>query len=503
MFAGLRVCNRVAQKLASCRFTHCDTKYVCIVGSGPAGFYTAQHLLKMTKNVCVDIVDKLPVPFGLVRYGVAPDHPEVKNVINSFTSVANDERCRFFGNLTIGSDVTVFDLMRHYHAVVLAYGSRASKQLNVPGEMSNGVVSASEFVGWYNGLPENASLQPNLNCQTAVVLGHGNVALDVARMLLTPVQFLEKTDVTTHALDALKQSKIEKVIIAGRRGPLQVAFTIKELREMIRLPDCRPILEPRDFTGIPDVIDQLPRQRKRLIDLLCKTALEDPGEKETARRQAAQRDWTLKFLQSPIEFETKIMEGRECLNAVRFELNRLEGEKAVGTGHTISTPCGLAVTSVGYRSVSIDPDIPFDSRKGIIPNVCGRVIIPQNSETILASFISDGTQTIDGSNMVVPGLYCSGWIKTGPIGVILSTVNDALETAQSISDDINEGVIQQSVSGSRRDLVEQIRKRLVTFSDWMKINEYEVSMGKDAGKAREKIVSTDKMLDVALERNDQ
>jgi adrenodoxin-NADP+ reductase len=503
MLAGLRACNRVVQNLASCRFAHSDTKYVCIVGSGPAGFYTAQHLLKMTTNVCVDIVDKLPVPFGLVRYGVAPDHPEVKNVINSFTSVANDARCRFFGNLTIGTDVTVFELMQHYHAVVLAYGSRTSKELNIPGEKSNGVVSASQFVGWYNGLPENSSLRPNLTCQTAVILGHGNVALDVARMLLTPVQFLEKTDVTAYALDALKKSKIEKVIVAGRRGPLQVAFTIKELREMIRLPDCRPVLEPRDFEGIPDVIGQLPRQRKRLIELLCKTALENPGEKETARRQAAQREWTLKFLHSPIEFETKSIEGREYLSAVQFELNKLEEERAVGTGLKISIPCGLAITSVGYWSVSIDPDIPFDSRKGIIPNSHGRVIIPQSSETSLASFIENQKQTIDGSNRVIPGLYCSGWIKTGPIGVILTTVNDALETAQSITDDIKKGVLEQNVCESRNDLVKGIQKRLVTFSDWMKINEHEVATGKDAGKAREKIVSTDKMLNVVLERNDQ
>lgn len=474
---------------------------MCIVGSGPAGFYTAQHLLKMTKNVSVDIVEKLPVPFGLVRYGVAPDHPEVKNVINSFTAVANDKRCRYFGNLNTGSDVTLAELLRHYHAVVLAYGAEGNKQLNIPGESSSGVMSASDFVGWYNGLPKNASLWPNLNCETAVVLGHGNVALDVARMLLTPIQFLEKTDIATHALDALRQSKIKRVVVAGRRGPLQVAFTIKELREMIRLPGSRPLLKSSDFTGIPEMIGQVPRQRKRLIELMCKTALEDPGEKETARRQAAQREWTLKFLHSPVEFHTRTVQGIECLEAVKFELNSLDGDRAVGTGHMVSIPCGLAIKSVGYQSIRVDPDIPFDSNRGVIPNVFGRVIIPLNSDSNLTSFLPKCPKTIYGSQTIIPGLYCSGWIKTGPVGVILTTVNDALETAKSISEDINKGVLQRHLNGNRTDLLERLHKKLVTFSDWTKIDQYEISRGKNPGKPREKITTVDKMLDVAFGEN--
>ncbi|XP_062508005.1 NADPH:adrenodoxin oxidoreductase, mitochondrial-like [Corticium candelabrum] len=455
----------------------------------------------MTENVCVDIVEKLPVPFGLVRYGVAPDHPEVKNVINSFTHVARDKRCRYFGNLDVGNDVKIVDLLRSYHAVVLAYGAQANRKLNVSGETCDGVISASDFVGWYNGFPQNANLHLNLNCNTAVVLGHGNVALDVARMLLTPAQLLEKTDVAAHALDALKQSSIKRIIIAGRRGPLQVAFTIKELREMVRLPGSRPDLDTNDFIGVPEKISELPRQRKRLIELLCKTALEDPGNNETARRQAAQREWNLKFLHSPVEFESKIIEGVNSLVAVKFEQNRLDGNKAIRTGHTMSIPCGLAIKSVGYQSVSIDPDIPFDVHKGIIPNLCGRVVTPKDSATGLTSGIANTSHVVSKHYRVIPGLYCSGWIKTGPVGVILTTVNDALETAKSIYDDISGNVLQWDSRSRNGDVMDQFQKKLVTFSDWMRIDNYEILNGKVSGKPREKIVNVEKMLDVAFGDN--
>uniref|UniRef100_A0A670XXM5 L-amino-acid oxidase n=1 Tax=Pseudonaja textilis TaxID=8673 RepID=A0A670XXM5_PSETE len=209
----------------------------------------------------VDIYEKLPVPFGLVRFGVAPDHPEVKNVINTFTQAAHSDRCSFAGNVTVGRDVTVEELQEAYHAVVLCYGAEDNRTLGIPGEELEGVYTARTFVGWYNGLPENRNLKPDLNSETAVILGHGNVALDIARILLSPLEILRKTDITEESFSALASSKVRRIYLIGRRGPLQVAFTIKELREMINLPSVRPFLDPADFRDLGDAIkgeDQAP-----------------------------------------------------------------------------------------------------------------------------------------------------------------------------------------------------------------------------------------------------
>ncbi|XP_054763347.2 NADPH:adrenodoxin oxidoreductase, mitochondrial-like [Lytechinus pictus] len=227
---------------------------VCIIGSGPAGFYTAQSLLKGDKSLHVDIYDRLPVPFGLVRYGVAPDHPDVKNVINQFTTLATAGRCSFIGGVSIGKDVQVKELLEAYSAVVLSYGAEGDKMLNVPGEDLPGFYSARKFVGWYNGLPEHSHLDPMLDTDTAVVIGHGNVALDVARILLTPIDILKKTDITASAIEALTRSRVKRVHVVGRRGPLNISFTIKELREMIKLPDCRTVIDPSHFEGIESAI---------------------------------------------------------------------------------------------------------------------------------------------------------------------------------------------------------------------------------------------------------
>ncbi|KAG8564993.1 hypothetical protein GDO81_012658 [Engystomops pustulosus] len=397
-----------------------QTPQICIVGSGPAGFYTAQHLLKHHTQAVVDIYEKLPVPFGLVRFGVAPDHPEVKNVINTFTQTARSERCNFIGNVTVGADVTVEELQRAYHAVVLSYGAEDKRELGIPGEQLQGVYSARDFVGWYNGLPDNRHLFPDLSSETAVILGQGNVALDIARMLLSPLELLRKTDVTEPSLEALSQSRVKKVWLIGRRGPLQVAFTIKELREMLNLPGTRPVNDPSDFQGLGDVLKDLPRPRKRLTELLLKS-VEPPGEKEAARRAQCQREWGLRFLRSPVA----VIPGDDGKRAagVRLSVTRLEGsgDKAVAvpTGETEDIPCGLILSSIGYRSVPICPDVPFLPKQGIIPNTMGRV---------------------HGA----PGLYCSGWVKRGPTGVITTTMTDSFDTAQALLEDVKSGALNSS-----------------------------------------------------------
>ncbi|NWS56158.1 ADRO protein, partial [Chunga burmeisteri] len=448
---------------------------LCVVGSGPAGFYTAQHILKHHGGAQVDIYEKLPVPFGLVRFGVAPDHPEVKNVINAFTQTARSERCAYYGNVTVGRDVTVAELRQAYHAVVLSYGAEDNRVLGIPGENLSGVYSARAFVGWYNGLPENRDLNPDLSCETALILGHGNVALDIARILLSPLCLLRKTDITDCSLAALACSKVKRVWLVGRRGPLQVAFTIKELREMINLPGARPVLNPDDFTGLEDAVKDAPRPRKRLTELMIKTALEKPGEKAAAVQAAAPREWRLKFQRSPQEV-LPTADGRRA-RGIRMALTCLEGSgdsaKAIPTGEVEELECGLVLSSIGYRSLPLDPVVPFDTQRGVIPNSSGRV---------------------EG----VPGLYCSGWVKRGPTGVIITTMNDSFDTAQSVLEDLQVGVLDVSASREGFGAVESILRsrgvRPVSFSDWEKIDAAEVARGKAAGKPREKIVDPQEML---------
>ncbi|KAI8512207.1 hypothetical protein Bbelb_088460 [Branchiostoma belcheri] len=439
--------------------------HVCIVGSGPAGFYTAQHILKNHKTARVDIYEKLPVPFGLVRFGVAPDHPEVKNVINTFTNTAANDRCSFLGNVTVGKDVTVAELRQAYDAVIM----------NLPG-----VYSARAFVGWYNGLPQDKHLAPMLDTDTAVVLGQGNVALDVARILLTPLSILKKTDITDHAAAALETSQVKTVYIVGRRGPLQTAFTIKELREMTKLPDCRPVLDPADFNGLEDKVKSLQRPRKRLTELLIKTAQTGGATvQETQRLDQATREWGLKFLRSPLEILPT--EDGSRISGIRLGVNRLEGSdssaRAVPTGETEVLSCGLVLRSIGYKSVPIDETVPFDSQKGVIPNTAGRV---------------KGCK----------GLYCSGWVRRGPTGVILTTMTDGFETGKAVVDDLTTGVLQPlgGVRGQEwiQPLLHKRGIQAVTFEDWNKIDNEEMMRGEKVGKPREKIVEVKEMLQVAL-----
>uniref|UniRef100_A0A8C4DTG9 NADPH:adrenodoxin oxidoreductase, mitochondrial n=1 Tax=Dicentrarchus labrax TaxID=13489 RepID=A0A8C4DTG9_DICLA len=458
-------------------FSSCRPK-VCIVGSGPAGFYTAQHLIKARPDVDVDIYERLPVPFGLVRFGVAPDHPEVKNVINTFTQTAKHTCCSFYGNVTVGKDVSVGELQQAYHAVVLSYGAEGNRSMGVPGEDLAGVYSAKDFVGWYNGLPSCQELSPDLSCETAVILGQGNVALDVARILLSPIDILKKTDITQPALEALAESHVRRVLIVGRRGPVQIACTIKELREMVNLPDTRPEMVAADFEGVKDAVKDLPRPRKRLTELMLKTAMEIPGEKEQERRNNASRVWSFRFFRSPIEIMADPDNKRTA--GIRLAVNKLEGSgdgaRAVLTGEVEDVSCGLVISSIGYKSLPIDPSVPFDSSKAIVPNSMGRV-------------------------QQAAGLYCSGWLKTGPTGVIATTMNNSFDTARSLVEDMDSGTLDisaakpgsQSISG----LLEKRGVKPVIFSDWEKIDSVEMSRGEAAGKPREKLLTVEEMLQVA------
>ncbi|KAM6964258.1 NADPH:adrenodoxin oxidoreductase, mitochondrial [Tautogolabrus adspersus] len=455
-------------------FSSCSPK-VCIVGSGPAGFYTAQHLIKARQDVEVDIYERLPVPFGLVRFGVAPDHPEVKNVINTFTQTAKHSRCSFYGNVNVGKDVSVEELQEAYHAVVLSYGAEGNRSMGVPGEDLAGVYSAKDFVGWYNGLPSCRELSPDLRCETAVVMGQGNVALDVARILLCPIDILKKTDITQPALEALAESHVRRVLIVGRRGPIQVAFTIKELREMVNLSDTRPEMIAADFEGVTEALKDLPRPRKRLTELMLKTALETPGEKEQERRNKASRTWGFRFFRSPVEILADPDHKRTA--GIRLAVNRLEGSgdaaRAVLTGEMEDVTCGLVISSIGYKSLPIDPSVPFDPRKAIVPNNMGRV-------------------------QQAAGLYCSGWLKTGPTGVIATTMNNSFDTARSLVEDLDSGALVVSAakpgSQSISALLDKRGVKPVLFPDWEKIDIVEMKHGEAIGKPREKLLTVKGML---------
>ncbi|KAJ2850831.1 NADPH-adrenodoxin reductase [Coemansia brasiliensis] len=465
-----------------------EDKNIAVVGGGAAGFYTAARLLAKTNDVNIDIFEKLPAPHGLVRYGVAPDHPEVKNCMSKFNEVAKDTRVRYFGNIPIdGHDkpgcLTVNMLRSVYDGVVLSYGASKDRRLNIPGEDGNGghvgVISARRFVAWYNGLPEAQDLEPDLTSHDRVVIiGHGNVALDCARILLTPPHVLEKTDITSNAIDKLKQSKIRHVEMVGRRGPLQVSFTTKELREMTKIDNVQivsdlELLEREcESSEGKDYLSQM-RPLKRMMDLLRKCAI-SPTDPQAAQ---ASKTFTLKFLMSPQEV---VYDGG--LQKLRFQINELEGSpanaKAVAKDATTDIPCAMVLRSIGYASTPLD-GVPFDEKKRLVPNIAGRVI--------------------DSENNLVEGLYVSGWIKRGPVGVIATTMQDAYRTADAIVMDLANNTIGHNASRAAVDQMltqANIDQNRVSNDGWKRLEQFEFAAGEALGKPREKVTSVQKMLDI-------
>ncbi|XP_062136565.1 NADPH:adrenodoxin oxidoreductase, mitochondrial [Drosophila sulfurigaster albostrigata] len=438
-------------------------KRICIVGAGPAGFYAAQYLLKQLSDCSVDIVEKLPVPFGLVRFGVAPDHPEVKNVINTFTKTAENPRLRFFGNVTLGTDVTLQELRERYHAVLLTYGADQDRELELHNEQQAHVISARKFVAWYNGLPGAEQLQPDLSGRDVTIVGQGNVAVDVARMLLSPIDNLKVTDTTEYALEALANSKVERVHLVGRRGPLQAAFTIKELREMLKLPQVETRWRPEDFTGVDAQLDKLQRPRKRLTELMLKSL----GEQSNRQSGDISKQFLPIFLRAPKAIVEREME---------FAITEVQENSAVATSATEKLPADLILRSIGYKSSCADAGINFDARRGQVCNEQGRVL--QDKET----------------KQTAPGLYVAGWLGTGPTGVILTTMNGAFAVAKTICDDIAANAFDTT---SLKPGFDPSNKPIVTWEGWQRIDKHETEAGKAKGKPREKIVSIPEMLRIA------
>ncbi|KAL9440664.1 hypothetical protein AB3S75_019351 [Citrus x aurantiifolia] len=461
---------------------------VCVVGSGPAGFYTAEKTLKAHQEAQVDIIDRLPTPFGLVRSGVAPDHPETKIVINQFSRVVQHERCSFFGNVTLGSSVSLSELRQLYHVVVLAYGAESDRALGVPGEDLIGVHSAREFVWWYNGHPNGKNLSPDLkSTDTAVILGQGNVALDVARILLRPTEELATTDIASYALTALEESSIRKVYLVGRRGPVQAACTAKELREILGIKNLYVHIREDDLIKSPTDEEEMKNSRiqRRVYELLSKAAAS-----ASSQPMSGQRELHFVFFRKPDSFlESNERSGH--VSGVHFEKTALKGggpgkQYAVGTGEFEDLDCGMVLKSIGYKSVPVN-GLPFDNHKGIVPNIRGRVLKNMSGD----------------SSQVENGLYVCGWLKRGPTGIIATNLYCAEETVASISEDLEQGVLASSsglLKPGREGLLQLLDNRNVRpvpFSAWEKIDSEEKRLGSLRNKPREKLTTYEDLLKVA------
>jgi ferredoxin--NADP+ reductase len=450
---------------------------VAVVGSGPAAFFTAESLLSQGNLVVsVDMFERLPAPYGLVRFGVAPDHQKIKSVTRSFEKIARRPGFRFFGNVDVGTRVTLDDLRPHYHAICFATGAQTDRRLGIPGEDLARSHPATEFVAWYNGHPDFRDRTFDLSHPRAAVIGVGNVAVDVARILCRTAEELAATDIAPYAEAALASSGIREVYLLGRRGPVQAAFTNAEVRELGELAGADIVVPPRDGALDPLSAAALEasddRALARKVEILT--------EFSTRQRTGKPGTLTLRFLVSPVEILGDDAGGVRGLRLVR---NRLEadgrgGLKAVPTDEVEELPVDLVFRSVGYHGIPL-PGLPFDERRGTVPHDHGRVL---------------------RHDAVVPGLYVSGWIKRGPSGVIGTNKPDAAETVESMLADAAAGTLPVPAApdpASVETLVRQRQPDVVVFDDWLRIDAAETARGKACGRPRVKCVTVEEFLAAA------
>jgi ferredoxin/flavodoxin---NADP+ reductase len=438
---------------------------VAVVGSGPAGFYAADALLRSEDPpVEVDLIDRLPTPWGLVRLGVAPDHENIKAVSRAFEKTAARPGFRFFGNVEVGTTVSHEELAERYDAVVYTVGAQTDRRLGIPGEDLPGSWAATEFVAWYNGHPDFQDRQFDLSHERAVVIGNGNVAIDCARMLALTADELASTDTTHEAIDALVGAGVREIVMLGRRGPVQAAFTPPELKELGELAGAEPIVDPADLQLDPASVLELEADRERArrnFDLL-----EDYAGREAEGRP---RRIVLRFLASPVAI---LGEDRvEAVEVVRNELVE-EGGRIVArpTGETEIVPAGIVLRSVGYQGVAL-PGVPFDERSGTIPNDRGRV---------------------EGAERT----YVAGWIKRGPSGVIGTNKKDAAETVELLLEDARAGRLAGAKPELQLvDLLEEKGAHFVEYAGWQAIDAAERGAGEPLGRPRVKLTAWEKLLE--------
>jgi ferredoxin--NADP+ reductase len=454
---------------------------VAVIGSGPAAFYTAEHLLGRDDVVVqVDMYERLPTPFGLVRFGVAPDHAKIKQVTRVYEKIASRPGFRFYGNVDYGTHLHLDDLRRHYHQVCFATGAQTDRRMDIPGEDLRGSHTATEFVAWYNGHPDYRDREFDLSVERVAVVGVGNVAVDVARILCRTPEELEQTDIADYALDALRESRVREVYILGRRGPVQAAFTNAEVKELGQLagadftiPPGDVELDPLSHKAVEESGD--PALRKK-VELLRTAALATP--------MGRPRKLTLRFLVSPVELRDNAGGEVVGMKLVRNEL-RVSDDGSLRprpTEQYEELAVELVFRSVGYRGVAL-PDVPFHEKWGIVPNEQGRV-------------------TAEVGGAPVKGLYVSGWIKRGPSGVIGTNKPCAVETVERMVEDAGKGVLLEPSlpdPAAGDALVRERQPRVVTFDAWRRLDALELERGKARGRPRVKLTALDEMLE-ALSR---
>ncbi len=433
-------------------------RHIAIIGSGPAGYYTAEAAQKhWGDDVRVDVFDMLPVPYGLIRTGVAPDHQSIKGVSRRYEKVALTDNVRFVGNITIGQDISVSELQDLYDAVVLATGAPNDRKLGMSGEDLGNVFGSAAFVGWYNGHPQFADLAPDLSGKHAVVIGMGNVALDVARILAKTEAEFAGSDIVAHALEALMASNIETITILGRRGPHQIMMTPKELGELGSLDRASPRVDPDDLPDEAEDVILEPGLRKSVAQLRSFAAIPEDIHAE-----------------KPVEVEFDMFTSPKSLNGdgkvqtVEIERTEVEAGRAVGTGETYTVPADIVVSCIGYRTSPI-PGIPFDERAGRFANDEGRIL---------------------------PGIYCVGWARRGPSGTIGTNRPDGYSLIEKIAEDMDDGTLGKAAKQGREAFDALAVKRdldIVTFQDWKKIEEAETAAARD-GAPREKFVDVEAMI---------
>ena len=424
---------------------------LAIVGSGPAGFYTAEAALKaFGEDVRIDIIDRLPTPYGLIRAGVAPDHQSIKAVSRRYDQVASDARVRFLGNISIGADIGVDELTAIYDDVVLAVGAPQDRPLGIPGDDLPGVIGSAAFVGWYNGHPDFKDLEPLLKTEAVVVVGNGNVAIDCARILAKTVQELADSDIVNHALEPLSQSDVRHVHVVGRRGPHQASFTLKEVGELGELERATPLVRSGDFP--PAELDStLETGQRRVVEVLRRFAAAGPDAEKPVTV-------SLDFFRRPLAVLGH--GGVEALEVMKTRLD--ENGRAVDTGETEIIPCGMVVAAIGYRTASI-PGVPFDEAAGRFENVDG---------------------------LISPGLWCVGWARRGPSGTIGTNRPDGFALVERIAATAPAGD-RPGREGLDRLLAER-GVAVSSFDDWQKIDALEVARAR-VGAPREKIVELDEL----------
>jgi len=429
-------------------------RHIAIIGSGPAGYYSAEAAQKkFGEDVAVDIIDRLPVPFGLIRTGVAPDHQSIKAVSRRYEKTNLGDNVRFVGNVTVGEDVSVAELQKLYDAVVLATGAPNDRVLDIPGSNLKGVIGSAAFVGWYNGHPDFKDLDPPLDARSVAVIGNGNVALDVARILAKTEDEFAGSDIVGHALDGLKQTKVEKITFLGRRGPHQIAMTPKELGELGQLERARPVVEAADFPELDDDAMLEPGMRKSVTHLRNFQIIEDDAQHKPI-------EIVFDFFAMPVEIQG---EGKvEKLIVERTELDK--DLRSIGTGERYALDCQMVISCIGYRTPPIE-GVPYEHGRGRFANSDGRIL---------------------------PGLYCVGWARRGPSGTIGTNKPDGFAIVEIIAEDIGAGDRKEGRAGLDR-LFDERGVEAVTFRDWKKIEEAEIARARD-GSPREKFTDIADMI---------